>query len=117
MNKVNSLITLIITFGIGFTCGSYTAKYSYDQTQIEPNELREQIVTISESQVNIQKSFLHFYVNDYCEDAPRLMKVKAFGVLWNGMYCDKGTVLVLSDDHPLPIGILDMNMETDNDND
>ena len=94
--------------------GTYIAKSTYDQMSVEPNELREQIIALSESQVDIQKEFLRFYINDYCQENIRAMDVKAFGVMWVGMYCDKDKVMILSDEEPhLPIGTLNVNTEID----
>ena len=116
MNKLNSILTLIATFGLGVLYG-ITINNSCDQRLTEPNELREQIIAISESQVDIQEEFLRFYINDYCEENVRAMDVKAFTVMWVGLYCDKDKVMILSDDEPhLPIGTISMSLEATRDN-
>lgn len=104
----------MITLLIGITIGMHWSKYSYDQMMLEPREMQEQIMLVSKSQVGIQKEFLRFYMDDYCEGKHRAIDVKTMGVMWVGLYCDKTKVLILSDEAPhLPIATLSVDMETD----
>lgn len=114
MNKLNSFLTLVIVLLVGIAIGLHVSKYNYDRLNVEPDELREVIAMISKSQVGIQKEFLRFYMDDYCEGKHRAIDVKTMGTMWVGLYCDKKKVLILSDESPhLPIATLNVDMETD----
>lgn len=114
MNQTNSFLILLLALLIGGVLGMQWSKYHYDQMNLEPKAMQEYAELISNSQVGIQKEFLRFYMDDYCEGKHRAIDVKTMGVMWVGLYCDKGKVLILSDEAPhLPIATLPVDMETD----
>jgi hypothetical protein len=114
MNLTNSLLTLLCAVLIGVVIGMYTSKYHYDQMNLDPKAMQDYANLISKSQVGIQKEFLRFYMDDYCEGKHRAIDIKTMGVMWVGLYCDKAKVLILSDESPhLPIATLTVDMETE----
>lgn len=115
MNKLNSVLILLIVYVLGGASGLVVSKYVYGNDTINMEAtLVESYNLLAESKIGIQKQFLHFYMNDYCSsDNSRVININMTGIIWDGLYCDKDTVLILSDSFPpLPIAVLNVDENT-----
>lgn len=114
MNILNKVLASVIIFGAGTLSGMYVSKYNYDQVMQQPVDLTEMIAVIESTRLVIQEEFMRFYINEYCDGNHRVIDFIMTGSVWAGIYCDKDTVMILSDSFPpLPITVLYVNPETD----
>lgn len=112
MNKLNTILAVFILFLAGVVSGMYVAKYDYGRINSAEFNAREMIAVVESSRVQIQIEFLNFYINKYCTNNHRMIDINMSGLIWTGMYCDKDTVMVLSDSFPpLPIAVINVNLE------
>jgi hypothetical protein len=115
MNKLNILLIVLIIYALGATSGLAVSKYIYGEDNIgRESTLAESYNLLAESKTGIQKQFLHFYMNEYCTvNNSRVININMTGIIWDGIYCDKDTVLILSDSFPpLPIAVLNVDENT-----
>lgn len=106
---------MLVIYLLGVTSGLITSKYVYRyDVDIAASNLIESYNLVELSKTEIQKQFLHFYINDYCDpDTSRVISINMTGVIWDGLYCDKDSVMVLSDSFPpLPIAVMNVDMNT-----
>lgn len=99
------MFTLLLVFALGCLSGLMLSplktKPMAEHEYVEGFEIAMSLRT------SLQKTFLNFYVNEYCEgEDTRLLDYQADGVLYNIMYCGKNTTLVLDGFPPLPIAVM-----------
>jgi hypothetical protein len=116
MDRLNRLLGIIIIFLVGIYVGLWISPLKHSSMSAE--DYQEGYELLAQSKVELQRSILYFYMNNYCEaGTSRVIDLMYHGTKFQGVFCDKDTILLLQDQFPpLPFFILDLTIEENDDN-